>query len=67
VRTTRGNFSYQKLILATGATPMLPPSLPAEYVWRVNHIDMFAKLQAKLIAKPNQHITIIGAGMIGTE
>lgn len=67
VRTTRGNFSYRHLIIAQGATPFLPPCLPADKVWRINHIDMFADLQAKLAAKPNQHIAIIGAGMIGVE
>ncbi|ELA08816.1 rubredoxin family protein [Moraxella macacae 0408225] len=67
VRTTRGDFDYQQLILALGATPNLPTSLPPDSVWRVNHVDMFAKLQQKLHAKPNQHIAIIGAGMIGVE
>ena len=67
VRTTRGNFGYRHLVIAQGATPFLPPSLPADKVWRINHIDMFADLQAKLSAKPNQHIAIVGAGMIGAE
>lgn len=67
VRTTRGDFDYQQLILALGATSNLPASLPPDSVWRVNHVDMFAKLQHKLHAKPNQHIAVIGAGMIGVE
>lgn len=67
VRTTRGDFGYRHLIIAQGATPFLPPNLPADSVWRINHIDMFGELQAKLAAKPHQHIAIIGAGMIGAE
>lgn len=67
VRTTRGDFDYQYLILALGAKPALPKSLPPDCVWRINHIDMFAKLQEKLNNEPNQHIAIIGAGMIGVE
>lgn len=67
VRTTRGDFDYQYLILALGAKPALPKSLPPDCVWRINHIDMFAKLQEKLNSETNQHIAIIGAGMIGVE
>ncbi len=67
VRTTRGDFGYRHLILALGATPALPACLPPDLVWRINHIDMFGKLQAKLSARPNQHIAVIGAGMIGVE
>lgn len=67
VRTTRGNFYYQKLILALGATPTLPACLPPDCVWRINHIDMFAELQSKLSSRTAQHIAVIGAGMIGVE
>lgn len=45
VGTTRGDFSYQSLVFAIGAKPALPKSLPPELVWRINHVDMFAKLQ----------------------
>lgn len=67
VRTTRGDFDYQSLVFAIGAKPALPKSLPPEFVWRINHVDMFAKLQKKLADKPNQNVAIVGAGMIGTE
>lgn len=67
VRTTRGDFSFEKLVFALGAKPALPKSLPPKFVWRINHKDMFAKLQEKLSHKPNQSVAIIGAGMIGTE
>lgn len=67
VRTTRGDFDYESLVFAIGAKPALPKSLPPKFVWRINHVDMFAKLQQKLAAKPKQNIAIIGAGMIGSE
>ena len=67
VRTTRGDFDYESLVFAIGAKPALPKSLPPEFVWRINHVDMFAKLQNKLAEKPQQHIAIVGAGMIGSE
>ena len=67
IRTTRGDFYYQKLILALGATPTLPASLPPDCVWRINHIDMFAELQSRLASRTAQHIAVIGAGMIGVE
>lgn len=66
IRTTRGSFHYSKLILALGATPHLPPSLPPQYTWRINHLNGFIGLQNAL-SKPAQHIAIIGAGMIGSE
>lgn len=67
VRTTRGDFNYESLVFAIGAKPALPKSLLPEFVWRINHVDMFAKLQQKLAVKPNQLVAIIGAGMIGSE
>lgn len=67
VRTTRGDFYFEKLVFALGAKPALPKSLPPQFVWRINHKDMFAKLQEKLQDKPHQTVAIIGAGMIGTE
>lgn len=67
VRTTRGDFGYESLVFAIGAKPALPKSLPPEFVWRINHVDMFAKLQQKLANKPTQSVAIVGAGMIGSE
>lgn len=77
VRTTRGEFFYDKLILATGAIPALPPVLANAKVWHVNHIRQFAQLQQQLshslkqkqVKPSSQHrpIAVIGAGMIGIE
>lgn len=66
VRTTQGEIGYDKLVIATGASPALPKSLPADKVWHVNHLDRFAQLQAKL-QSGSQRIAIVGAGMVGTE
>lgn len=66
VRTTRGTLTYTKLILAQGAKPILPPQFPAHLCWRVNDLAGWSGLQSKL-AQRNQHITIVGAGMIGCE
>lgn len=63
--TTHGMVHYDKLILAVGASPIYPPSIPKEMAWDVNHLDSFTKLQSRLSIP--KHIAIIGAGMIGVE
>lgn len=57
---------YDKLVLAMGAHPIFPKSLPEDLVWHVNHIERFGQLQEKL-ATGSQHVAIVGAGMVGTE
>lgn len=64
--TTRGNQPFDELVLAHGAQVALPPSLPAELCWRVNHLDAYLKFRAAIADKP-QHIAIVGAGLIGSE
>lgn len=59
-------INYGKLVLAMGAHPIFPKSLPEDLVWHVNHIERFGQLQEKL-ATGSQHIAIVGAGMVGTE
>ena len=66
VYTNYATISYDKLVLAMGAHPIFPKSLPEELVWHVNHIERFGQLQEKLAAG-SQHVAIIGAGMVGTE
>lgn len=66
IHTTRGDFRWDKLVLAAGAAPALPPALPPDLCWRVNQLGSFDKLFAVLAQKP-QHIAVVGAGMIGTE
>ncbi|WP_350561383.1 FAD-dependent oxidoreductase [Psychrobacter sp. CAL346-MNA-CIBAN-0220] len=59
-------ISYDKLVLAMGAHPIFPKSLPQDLVWHVNHIERFGQLQEQL-ATGSQRVAIIGAGMVGTE
>ncbi|UOO83295.1 FAD-dependent oxidoreductase [Uruburuella testudinis] len=66
IRTTRGAFTYDKLVFATGATPFMPDVLPPQYCWRINHLTGFDGLQ-KALAKGPQRVVIVGGGMIGTE
>ena len=66
VYTNYATISYDKLVLAMGAHPIFPKSLPEDLVWHVNHIDRFGQLQEKL-ATGSQHVAIVGAGMVGTE
>ena len=66
VYTNYATISYEKLVLAMGAHPIFPKSLPQDLVWHVNHIERFGQLQQKLAAG-SQHVAIVGAGMVGTE
>ena len=66
VYTNYATISYEKLVLAMGAHPIFPKSLPKDLVWHVNHIERFGQLQEKL-ATGSQHVAIVGAGMVGTE
>jgi len=66
VYTNYATISYEKLVLAMGAHPIFPSSLPEDLVWHVNHIERFGQLQEKLAAG-SQHVAIVGAGMVGTE
>ncbi len=64
--TTRGNQPFDELVLAHGAQVALPPSLPPELCWRVNHLDAYLKFRSAIADRP-QHIAIVGAGLIGCE
>ena len=66
VYTNYATIGYDKLVLAMGAHPIFPKSLPEDLVWHVNHIERFGQLQEKL-ATGSQHVAIVGAGMVGTE
>lgn len=60
------SLGYDKMVLAMGAHPIFPKSLPEDLVWHVNHIERFGQLQENL-ATGSQHVAIVGAGMVGTE
>jgi rubredoxin-NAD+ reductase len=66
LRTTRGKLRYTDLVLAQGAKPVLPPSLPANLCWRVNDLAGWSGLQRRLKEGPRR-VVIVGAGMVGCE
>jgi rubredoxin-NAD+ reductase len=66
LRTTRGVLPYQHLVLAHGAQPALPSSLPATLCWRVNHLGAYLQLRAALGDTPKD-VLIVGAGLVGSE
>ena len=46
VYTNYATINYDKLVLAMGAHPIFPKSLPEELVWHVNHIERWAATRA---------------------
>ncbi|MGH3160127.1 MAG: NAD(P)/FAD-dependent oxidoreductase, partial [Streptosporangiaceae bacterium] len=63
VRTTRGEYRFDRLVLATGATPV---TLPGEGRQRVlRSIDDALELRDRL--KPGTKLVVVGAGWIGAE
>lgn len=73
--TTRGTLPFSELVLAHGAQVALPPTLPAELCWRINHLDAYLRLLQSL-GLPDTgtlpegvapHVAIVGAGLIGSE
>lgn len=68
VHTTGGEYGYDKLILATGSKPAMPPvpGFDLEGVYSVvKDIDYLSNLQKKL--ETAKEIVIIGGGFIGIE
>lgn len=73
--TTRGTLPFSELVLAHGAQVALPPSLPAELCWRINHLDSYLRLRESLGLPETgvlpdgvaPHVAIVGAGLIGSE
>ena len=66
LRTTRGTFGYDALVLATGARPVPAPSMPPDLCWRVNALDTWTGLHAVLARGPAR-VVVIGAGLVGCE
>ncbi|HEY5602226.1 MAG TPA: FAD-dependent oxidoreductase [Gammaproteobacteria bacterium] len=67
VLTTSGEFSYRKLVLATGAEQIKPPlqGNAVNGVYSVNDLDDYAHFRAAL--QSAQHVGVIGPGLIGCE
>ncbi|MGE4372074.1 MAG: FAD-dependent oxidoreductase [Xanthobacter sp.] len=66
VRTTRGTFPYDNLVIASGARGLLPKNIDPALCWRINHLDAWGGLHAALKGRACS-VAIIGAGMVGCE
>jgi phenylglyoxylate dehydrogenase epsilon subunit len=62
-----GRESYDKLLIATGAAPLVPPvkDLPADQIYTFRTFRDFERLQKTLGQK--QEIAIYGAGLVAVE
>ncbi len=67
VLTTRGNFYYDKLIIATGAKALKPQIAgdSAHEMVTLNDLPSYRRFRETI--ETIDHITIIGGGLIGTE
>lgn len=67
VVTTRGNFHYNKLILATGAKALKPQiaGKVAHEMVTLNDLPSYRKFRSAI--NELEQVTIIGGGLIGTE
>jgi NADPH-dependent 2,4-dienoyl-CoA reductase/sulfur reductase-like enzyme/rhodanese-related sulfurtransferase len=68
--TTEGTYEYTKLIYAAGATPFVPPieNLQKTADWtNCRTIEDYDKIIADGVLTEKQHITVVGAGLIGVE
>jgi NADH oxidase (H2O2-forming) len=67
VFTNKGEFSYHKLIIATGSTPFIPPikGVEKEGVFTIKGIDDGKRI-LKAISKADE-VVVIGSGLIGLE
>ena len=70
VYSKKGDYSYDKLVYATGAKSIVPPIKNIEKAtnWSTcrSMID-FDKITQEGLATTSKHITVIGAGLIGVE
>lgn len=66
LRTTRGTFDYDALVLALGARPREAANLPSDLCWRINALDTWSRLQTVLAKGPTK-IVVVGAGLVGCE
>ena len=68
LRSTHGALRYGHLVLALGAAPLPLPLDEASLrlVWRINHLDHYARFRGALGAAPRR-VAVIGAGLVGCE
>jgi len=70
VYSSKGDYSYDKLVFTTGAKSVVPPikniNLATNWSTCRSMVD-FDKIMKEGLASSSKHITIIGAGLIGVE
>jgi len=70
VYSKKGDYSYDKLVFATGAKSIVPPikNIEKSTNWSTcrSMID-FDKITLEGLAVESKHVTVIGAGLIGVE
>ncbi|MGL1887473.1 MAG: FAD-dependent oxidoreductase [Reichenbachiella sp.] len=70
VTTHLGVYAYDKLVYATGGSPLIPPikNLESCDLWSTcKTLEDFDKIVKDKVLEDKQHIAIIGAGLIGLE
>lgn len=65
VQTSAGDFSYGKLVLATGASATVPAVKGSEWIFTLNSQQEYRKCEAELINA--ERVLVIGGGLAGTE
>lgn len=66
IRTTQGSMGYGSLVLAMGTRPVLPEGFDPRLVWRVQDLETYRRLVARLEGCAKD-LLIVGAGLIGAE
>ncbi len=66
---TESELAYDKLVLATGARPFIPPieGVDLEHVWTVRRLEDAATLAEAIEEKGLKKAVLVGAGYIGME
>lgn len=62
--------SYDKLVLAPGANPILPKSIAGidrDHVYVIRNVTDIRKLKASIDKDSVQHVAVVGGGFIGIE
>jgi NADPH-dependent 2,4-dienoyl-CoA reductase/sulfur reductase-like enzyme len=65
----KGDYSYDKLIIATGASPVKPPfpGLNLENIFTLRSVESADQIKVAVSREEIKKATIIGAGLIGLE
>ncbi len=65
VQLTDSDIAYDKLVLATGATPVDIPGATTAGIFHLNSLESYKQLREQLV--PTSEVAIIGAGLVGCE